>query len=456
METLASKGIPEHLPAIPDPYAIPPADAGIGSGSHAGVNAGGNMGVKADVKAGVHGVPSTSPDAVPSTVALSPLEQAHALRDQVEGGDHSLDTLQAAVQQYDQLLAEPPIGINLHRAEVLNDLGSLHWLIAQQTPDPTECCRHLHQSQAHYEAALNLPEPDPSAETQIRLYSNLGSVYRLLASHGQGERYLEKAVRAFHRALQQANSETDSDTYATLQTHLGTAYWSLAQYRSAPTPLHRAIAAYQEALIYRPAHQNPVAYAQIQNNLGIAYWSLSQHERPAMLLEQAIAAYRDVLAYRPVGMDAPGHAATQTNLGTAYWDLGRQHPQGSTAQHHAWERAIAAYQSALEVVARMKSSASLSFDPWATHHSLAVVHDQLAVTLTAQGELQRHHWKQAMQHYAIALEGWRELESPLVTTALQGIIQTLQHQERALGLDFQRRSLTRIPAHWLPEIWRHL
>lgn len=388
--------------------------------------------------------------------AISPLALAHQWRDRVEAGDHHLATLQAAIHQYEQVLAEPPADVQ--RAEVLNDLGSLYWLLAQQTTDPTGSHRQLAQSKAHYEAALNLPGA-LSPDTQVRLHSNLGSVYCLLASHGGAEAHLNQAVRAFHRALQSVDPKQDSETYATLQTHLGTAYWSLAQQSSTANPLHRAIAAYQEALIYRPAAVDPQAHAQIQNNLGIAYWSLAHHERPVMLLTQAIAAYHDVLAYRTLSLDRWGHGATQNNLGTAYWDMGRQYDRGSAEQKEAWKQAISAYDAALAVLAQDDLDISrdrVGFDPWATHHSVAVVHDQLALSQASDPSQQQHHWRWATHHYIAALEGWQHQQSPLVETALQGLTQSLRHQLQVIGPEAQQRSLSQVPADWLPEIWRRL
>ncbi|WP_008318960.1 tetratricopeptide repeat protein [Leptolyngbya sp. PCC 6406] len=384
------------------------------------------------------------------------VERAYALRDRVEAGDHSPAALEAAIQQYEALLARSPEGLDLQRAEALNDLGSLYWLLAQQTSPPADRYRYLQDSQRHYEAALTLPSQVLTHDARVRLHSNLGGVYCLLAVHGHAEAHLGSAVRAFHRALQYTTPEEDRTTYATLQTHLGTAYWSLAQQSHAASHLHRAITAYQEALAHRSPHTAPLAYAQIQNNLGIAYWSLAQQERPVALLEQAIAAYQDVLAYRTPAVDAPGYAATHNNLGTAYWDLGRHCAQGSPEQRQAWENAIAAYDVALttvEVPLRNVPS-PLGFDPWATHHSLGVVHDQVALGHATPARA--HHWRQAITHYVYALEGWDATGSPLGETALQAIVHSLRNQAHWLGLKAQQRSLSQIPARWLPEIWRHL
>ena len=245
------------------------------------------------------------------------------------------------------------------------------------------------------------------------------------------------------------------DEYALLQTHLGTAYWSLSQQSQEPNHLHRAIAAYQEALRHSQPQHAPQLYAQLQNNLGIALWSLARHERPVFLLEQAIGAYRTALAYRTLELDPAGYAATQNNLGTACWDLGGHCEERSPAQQQAWRQAIIAYESAIAAVEQIPQE-PLGFDLWAAHHSVGVVYDQLAITLTPQATLQQPLLTRAITHYTAALMGWQALESASIDTALQALIRNLQLQARFLGIEMQQRSLSQIPAEWLPDIWRKL
>lgn len=399
----------------------------------------------------------TAPKATPALAdAIAPwVERADQLRDQVEGGDRATTTLNQAIQAHAAVMAHPAWATLPQQGEIMNDLGSLYWLLAQTADGGDAGHRCLETSQHYYEAALALPPATLSKALQVQLHSNLGSVYGLLAQYQQPEAYLNQAVRAFHRALQHV-SPPEGDPYATLQTHLGTTYWSLAQHSHAPHHLHRAITAYQEALAHRPAHQDPLERAHIQNNLGIAYWSLAQYERPLPLLHQAIAAYQDVLAYRTPRLDPLGHGATQNNLGTAYWDLGQQYPAQSTQQYQAWAQAIAAYGTALATIAPLhQQGEAIGFDPWATHHSLGVVHDHLALGADTP-EAQTRHWHQAVAHYVQALEGWEAQGSSLKETALQGLLSNLRHQAHTLGPTVQHRALTQIPPHWLPEIWRQL
>lgn len=376
--------------------------------------------------------------------------EAHRLRDQVEGGDHSVPLLKAAIAQYEAILdignaADPQC------AEGLNDLGSLYWMWAQQVTDSESRQHHLQQSIRRYESALAL-EGDPlQADTLMRIHSNLGSVYCLQAAHGRSDYCLGQAVGAFHRALQYVDAEQDQALYVTVQTHLGTAYWSLAQQTHTPEYLHQAILAYGEALRRCPGHSAPSSYGQLQNNLGITYWSLAQHERPLFLLKEAISAYQNALAYRTLAVDPVGYGATQNNLGTAYWDLGRQYARGDAQQHQAWHQAISAYEAALSLSYEQSAQ---GFDLWATHHSLGVVYEQLALQKVSTS--QSESFQVAIDHYVQAMDGWQTEQATLAQTAFQSILNNLRHQAEYLGLAAQQKSLAQIPAALLPEIWRHL
>lgn len=378
---------------------------------------------------------------------------AYRLRDRIQTGDHSPTTLEAAIRAYEQL--DPYNVTTPQRTEVLNDLGSLYWLWAQQATTIDGYFQRLLTSSKLYEDALAPVSLEAEASLLNRLHSNLGSVYSLLAAQKDPLQYLGKAVRAFHRALQYVSAESMTEEYATLQTHLGTAYWSLAQQTQEATHLHRAIAAYQEALRHSNPQQMPLAYAQLQNNLGIALWSLSRHERPVFLLEQAIGAYRTALAYRTIDAEPGGCAATHNNLGTAYWDLGGHCEERSLEQQQAWKQAISAYETAI-LALQHSSMESLSFDRWATHHSVGVVYDQLAIALAPDTVAQSSLLLKAMPHYIKALLGWQAIEATTAETAFQALVRNLQLQARYLGVDVQQRSLNQIPANWLPDIMRQL
>lgn len=384
-----------------------------------------------------------------------PLLEAHRWRDLVEAGDRSLSTLQTAIRQYENI---PPrlLESSTYRAEALNDLGSLYWLLAERTADPVDSHQYLTRSRQCYEAALTPEDSDTTrVDTRIRLHSNLGSVCNLLALYETPEKHFDQAIRAFHHALRYLDAAQPNTEYLTLQMHLGAAYWNLAQHQNKAILLHRAIAAYQAALQPCKPHEQPTLYGQLQNNLGIALWSLARYERPIFLLEQAIAAYRNALAYRTLKTDPSGYAATHNNLGTAYWDMGTHAPDGSPEQVQAWKHAIGAYSTALSTIINIPE-ATVSFDRWATHHSLGVVHSRLAVMPHTNASDRQIHLNQAFTHYVQALDGWHHEEADATDTALQAVVQNLKLQAQYLGLAAQQRSLNQIPAHWLPPIWHQL
>jgi tetratricopeptide (TPR) repeat protein len=413
-------------------------------------------------------IPPAPPPAAPANVGMQsanalkslPWLEAHRLRDQVEAGDHSISLLKAAIAQYENVL-EANITATAQRAEGLNDLGSLYWMWAQQVTDIETRRHYLQHSIQQYESALTLAGADSNTDplatdTLMRIHSNLGSVYCLQAAHDHPEHHLTLAVRAFHQALQYVDAEQDGALYVTVQTHLGTAYWSLAQHSQTPDYLHQAIAAYGEALQRCSAQMTPNSYGQLHNNLGIAYWSLAQHERPLMLLEAAIAAYRQALAHRTRQVDPVGYGATQNNLGTAYWDLGRQYPSGSSQQQQAWLQAIAAYEAALGLSPEQSAQ---GFDRWATHHSLGVVYEQLAMQApVGKGAPIRSAdpFQRAIDHYVQAMTGWQGEQATLAETAFQSILNNLRQQAQSLGIEAQQNSLAHIPAALLPEVWRQL
>ncbi|NJN20435.1 MAG: hypothetical protein HC812_03520 [Leptolyngbya sp. RL_3_1] len=175
-----------------------------------------------------------------------------------------------------------------------------------------------------------------------------------------------------------------------------------------------------------------------------------------MLLEAAIAAYRQALAYRTLPADPVGYGATQNNLGTAYWDLGRQYPSGTAQQQQAWLQAIAAYEAALRLSPEQSAQ---GFDRWATHHSLGVVYEQLAIQAPGgKGAAMRpaDPFQRAIDHYVQAMTGWQGEQAALAETAFQSILNNLRQQAQALGIEAQQKSLAHIPAALLPAVWRQL
>ncbi|MEO0409607.1 MAG: hypothetical protein AAF289_19885, partial [Cyanobacteria bacterium P01_A01_bin.135] len=218
-------------------------------------------------------------------------------RDRIEKGEISPSTLQMAMLAYQQVLhwasEKSPM-----RAEVLNDMGNLSWLLSRCGQGPEQALPHLHQSIQAYQEALTQIAPDTHPQTYPMIQNNLGAAYGDLARYQNPPENLQKSIQAYQEALRYRSAEQDPMRYASTQNNLGTTYWNLAQHLEPIQHLKAAIAAYDSALTYYQPEQDALNYAMIQNNLGTAYWNLAQHEHSEEWLRQATQAYKLALEYR--------------------------------------------------------------------------------------------------------------------------------------------------------------
>ncbi|MEO0489125.1 MAG: tetratricopeptide repeat protein [Cyanobacteria bacterium J06659_2] len=378
-------------------------------------------------------------------------------RDRVTAGESHAHLINAAIAAYEGAHQELPITAP-GQSDLLNDLGSLYWLQAQQIEVPTEALSLLQKALVTYQKGTQYAAADPDALS--RLHSNLAAVCSVLANHDQPEHYLKQAIAAYHKALQHLQAEAAPLEYASLQNSLGAIYWRLAQYGTARPYLDHAITAYLEARHHCQPHQDPGCYAMIQNNLGIAYWSLSQFQQPGLMLKQAIAAYHSALAYRTLAVDPIGCASTQNNLGTAYWELAKLQSESAHRQRKLWRRAIAAYQSALKAVQRLQTqqggTSLLSFDPKTTHHSLAVLYRQLAENQELAGQTQSLHLARALTHALAAIAVASHTVLSVSDPALTTLAQTIRAHYQLLGLAGQQEALAQVPSALLPGLLAQL
>lgn len=390
----------------------------------------------------------------PLTRARAYLAAAQFCRDRVETGATAPATLDFAIFLYQQAVPGLPEG-DLDWCDALNDLASLYWLHGQLEHHPEVVSLWLNRSVAAYRQALTGAQTTVPATNLKRLYTNLGTVYGLLANVEVPLTALEQSVRAFHQALQTIINPEETEDYADLQNSLGSAYWRLAQLDRPPVYLHQAIAAYQEALHQRSPQTHPQDYAMLQNNLGIAYWSLAQHERPVFWLEQAIAAYQAALAYRTQGTTPAGCAATQNNLGTAYWDLAQHQSQLPQIYQETLVQALQAYQMALQAsqqALQQDPATPLGFDLAATCHSAGVVQDQLAQVRSGG---QESDWQAQLQlalnYYLQAYQGWQQQPQQLDILG-QAVAHHLQLTFDRLGMGAQQATLSRLPGELLARV----
>ncbi|NMF83971.1 tetratricopeptide repeat protein [Nodosilinea sp. P-1105] len=338
--------------------------------------------------------------------------------------------------------------------DTLNDLASLYWLRSQQETG-SAAVPWLHRSIDTYQTALDNCQHTAPADTLGRLYSNLATVYGLLANHDDPLPWLEKSLHAYDQALACDPGARSPQDYGNLQNGLGTVHWELAKYQNPQHHLASAIKAYEAALDQQSPQADPQTYAMIQNNLGIAYWSLAQHERPVLLLERAIAAYTAALSYRTMATTPTGCASTHNNLGTAWFDLAEHVPNRLQALQHAaraYETALKAADNAL----RSSNPQPLGFDLWATFHSFGVVHAYIAQALP-EGELpqRQSHLQVSLQHCLLAYEGWRDSPEQL-DTLVTALVYTVHLHFEIVGIAGQQAALSQVPGELLPQVLRRL
>lgn len=409
--------------------------------------------------------------APPADLAAAYRSLGNIYRDRIEQGDQSPQTLKMAIRVYEQALKwlsqeqanakttnQPSLlaGHGATRAEILNDLANLHWILARATADLEEKIPQMERSICLYQAAIDKIDVGIMPHLYAMVQNNLGTAYGDLARYRDSVENLQQAVLAYQEALRYRTEDADAKKRAATQNNLGTAYWHLAQHQQPVIYLRQAIAAYSEALQFYSPDEDSVTYAMVQNNLGTAYWNLSQHEQPVELLQRAIAAYDIALRYRTADTMPAAHAATQNNLGTAYWHLANHQKHQPAVSQQLLQQAIAAYLITLNTANKVPPE-QLSFDLFATHNNLGLAYYQLAIdkqsTLTAETRL--NHLDFSLHHHLQAYNGW-QAHPDYAQAALAYIIQTLRAFHSEFGLQGQSHGLSKLPAHLLPQVLSRL
>ncbi len=384
-------------------------------------------------------------------------------RDRIEQGDASPENITTAIQAYEKILPLLPEASTLW-VDVLNDLGSLYWMLSRTPFDLTIALHHLKKGILAYQLALTKVDLAAQADVYPMVQCNLGAAYTDLARYQDPSQNLALAIRSYQEALRLRGAEVDPRRYASTQNNLGTTYWNLAQHQEPEVNLKASIAAYSEALCHYDPQEEPLNYAMIQNNLGTAYWNLAQchlaeGDRPQDWLNLAVTAYQLALQYRTVQAAPAAFAATQNNLGTAYWHIANQ--ADSPAQKlDNLRQAIVAYEAALEaaeIMTRQQNNsilpATLSFDIFATSNNLGLAYYQVATDSKAglDGVMQSAYLESAMRHHVQAYQGWTA-RPELQQTAFSCMVQTCRAFYSQLGIVGQNLALSLIPGQLLPEV----
>ncbi|MGD1902593.1 MAG: hypothetical protein ACFB9N_10190 [Geitlerinemataceae cyanobacterium] len=347
-----------------------------------------------------------------------------------------------------------------------NDIGALYWMMADlaaETGDRQLCLQH---AEAAYRYALSYLSATEQPYARAAIQDRLGSLCSELAgTHDAGTQAAiaawQGAIAAYEAALHDAIAELDPPQFATLHSNLGTACWNLAQVCEPVAYLERAIAAYEAALHYFTADRDPLNYAMLQTNLGTAAWNLARYGRARDRLEFAIGCYRAALVYRTVENHPLGCASTHNNLGTAYWDLMQTfEPEADReASISSLRQAIAAYETALEIVAAADNDAgrALSFDPSATDDHLGMAYARLGNCLarTDDAPERQHCYERAVASYLRALEGY-STDAPRTDSILEALTTVVRALHDRIGLDAQNRAFKMMSGPISAEVMKRL
>lgn len=394
--------------------------------------------------------------APPDLLANAYRTLGNVYRDRIERGLATAEDLDAAIQAYEQVL------VWLHEtsplwADVLNDLGNLHWMMSRQSSTPHDVLANLQQAIQAYQLALNKINIQNQVASYTMVQSNLGAAYGDLARYQDTVNNLQRSIQSYQQALRHRKPDTDPQRYALTQNNLGTTYWNLAQHHQPKIYLKQAIASYSEALRFYSPEVEPMNHAMIQNNLGTAYWNLAQHERPREWLMLALAAYRTALRYRTRKAAPAAYAATQNNLGTAYWHLANHAKESPDARLDYLQQAIAAYKAAVAVAHQIQqdnpTAPPLNFDLFATYNNLGLADYQLGndAHISMDAKTRNQHMESALEHHLKALEGWKQ-RPELREATMKCVLQTIRAFYTQGGISGQNVALSKVPGHLLPEL----
>ncbi|MCC5662727.1 tetratricopeptide repeat protein [Nostoc sp. CHAB 5784] len=368
----------------------------------------------------------------------------------IEQGDSTLENLMVAIIAYQEAISYDETSPQL--PDILNDLGTLYWMLYRTPPNSEEGQTYIEQAIEFYQLALKMISPQTHSETYARVQNNLGTAYGDLARFSHPSENWQQAVLAYSEALSYRTADMDSLKYAACQNNLGTAYWHLGQYNQPIVHLKKAIAAYNEALVHYNPEQEPLKYGMIQNNIGTACWNLAQYEQPAQNLQLAIDVYTEALKYRTPANVPSACAATQNNLGTAYWHLANLSQTTQEARQKYLQLCISAYEEAI-ALAHSLSGIPLSFDLLASYNNLGLAHYQLVIDKSFNGDkaTRSQHLEVALDNHLQALNGLSK-QPEVYQTTFNYIVKTIRAFHNELGIQGQNLALSKVPSQLLPEI----
>jgi uncharacterized caspase-like protein len=230
-------------------------------------------------------------------------------------------------------------------ARVQNNLGNVLAALAERQGQELNL---YYMARTAYRAALEEWTQAGEPLNWARANNNLGTVLRAIGTVEEDDRALADAVEAFRLALEEWRRDRTPYDWAMVQSNLGNALGDLGTLRGDVPMVEEAVAAYRLALEEWTRERVPLQWATVQNNIGATYAGIGrQQAEPSSMasFRFAVEAYELCLEERTRERDPWNWALTNYNLGLVLTDLAVLSPE-STGE---LERAVAAYQSALEV-----------------------------------------------------------------------------------------------------------
>jgi uncharacterized caspase-like protein len=230
-------------------------------------------------------------------------------------------------------------------ARVQNNLGNVLASLAERQGQELNL---YYMARTAYRAALEVWTQSEEPLNWARANNNLGTVLRAIGTVEDDEASLGDAVTAFRLALEEWRRDRSPYDWAMVQSNLGNALGDLGTMRGDTLMVEEAVAAYRLALEEWTRERVPLQWATVQNNIGATYSGIGRQQAADLAIasfRSAVEAYELCLEERTQERDPRNWALTNYNLGLVLTDLAEHDPQ-STGE---LERAVAAYQSSLEV-----------------------------------------------------------------------------------------------------------
>ncbi|MCQ2608680.1 MAG: tetratricopeptide repeat protein [Bacteroidales bacterium] len=159
-----------------------------------------------------------------------------------------------------------------------------------------------------------------NTKKQASVYTNMGSLCRLMKQYDEGKTYLQKSIEIYENMSEDDRICYASD-FANAENNLGILYYSQQNYEDAEKYYLRACKKWQES-VQKGNNESLPNLAGVQNNLGILYMKQKKLVDAEKYYSLAVDTY-SLLCETNSNSYQRYLAVSQNNLGALYFDLGK-------------------------------------------------------------------------------------------------------------------------------------